>query len=226
MAKSKEKNQALVLRQGGESIKEIAKRLKVAKSTVSLWCRDIELTPEQIQRLHERMVSRSYTGRLKGARIQYERRIKRIKDLKRRGLNRLGKLSGRDFLVAGAALYWGEGSKFGREVRFSNSDPEMIKFMTIWFKKIWKIDPKRFTLHVGINEIHRNRVEEVENYWSKLTKIPKEQFIKTTLIKVKNKKAYKNFPVYYGTLTIRIKKPAELHHQIIGLIEGMSRKSK
>lgn len=48
MAKSKEKNKALKLRQQGESIKKIAKKLKIAKSTISLWCRDIELTPEQI----------------------------------------------------------------------------------------------------------------------------------------------------------------------------------
>lgn len=50
MAKSKEKNKALILRQNGESIKDIAKRLKISKSTVSLWCRDIKLTSEQIKK--------------------------------------------------------------------------------------------------------------------------------------------------------------------------------
>jgi len=223
MAKSKEKNKALELRQKGESIKDIARKLKVAKSTVSLWCRDIKLTPDQIQRLHEKMLKGSYKGRLKGARIQYKRRLKKISELQKQGISRIGSLSDRDFLVVGAALYWGEGQKKGQEVRVSNSDPKIIKLMIHWFKKVWKIDNKRFTFRIGINKIHENRIEEVEEYWSRITRIPRSQFIKTTLIKTKNKKNYKNFPTHYGTLTLRIKKPAALHHQIMGLIEGIGK---
>lgn len=226
MAKSKEKNRAIELRQRGESIKWIAKKLKVAKGTISLWCRDVKLTPEQIQKLHERMLVGGYKGRLKGARIQYKRRLVKIKEFQKQGLERIGKLSNRDFLIAGVALYWGEGTKYRRDVRIGNSDPEVIKFMIKWFKKIWKIGSKRITLHVGINEIHKNRLEEVENFWSRVTKIPRKQFVKTTLIKAKNKKTYKNFSTYYGTLTIRIKKPADLHYQIMGLIKGLSRRGK
>ena len=223
MAKSKEKNKALELRQKGKSIKDIAKRLKIAKSTVSLWCRDIKLTPEQIQRLHEKMVKSSYKGRMKGARIQYERRLKKIEAWKRKGIERIGKLSNRDLLIAGLALYWGEGAKKKRGVSFSNSDPEMIKFMTKFFRKVWKINKSRFTGYIGINKIHKNRIEEVENYWSRVTKIPREQFTKTTLIKAKNRKNYKNFPLHYGTLTVRIRKSAELYYQINGLIKGLAR---
>lgn len=223
MAKSKEKNQALKLRHKGESIKDISKKLGVSKSTASLWCRDVKLTPKQVQRLHKKMLRGSYRGRLKGARIQYERRLKRNKELKREGFNKIGKCSDRDLLVAGAAVYWGEGSKSERKVRIGNSDPKMIKFMLKWFTRVWNIKRNRFTLHVGINEIHKDRVEEVEEYWSKVAKIPRKQFIKTTLIKAKNKKAYDNFPVHYGVLTIRVKRPVELHYQIMGLIEGLTR---
>lgn len=221
MAKTKEKNKALKLRQKGKSIKDIAKRLKISKSTVSLWCRDVELTPEQIQRLHEKMVKSGYKGRMKGARIQYERRLKKINEWKKRGIERIGRLSNRDLLIVGIALYWGEGAKKTRGVSFSNSDPEMIKFMIKFFRKVWKIDKSRFTAYIGINKIHKNRIEEVENYWSRITNIPREQFTKTSLIKAKNKKNYKNFPVHYGTLTIRIRKSAELYYQIIGLTEGL-----
>src|SRR3989344_6138095 len=101
MAKSKEKNKALDLRQKGESIKAIAKRIGIAKSTVSLWCRDIKLTPAQTQRLHEKMVRGGYYGRMKGARMQYEQRLRRIEKFKKQGIERLGLISARDFLVAG-----------------------------------------------------------------------------------------------------------------------------
>jgi len=221
MAKSKEKNQALNLRQKGKSIKDIAKRLKIVKSTVSLWCRDIKLTPEQVQKLHEKMVKSGYKGRMKGARIQYDGRLKKIEEWKKRGIEQIGKLSNRDLLIAGIALYWGEGAKKKRGVSFSNSDTKLIKFIIKIFRKVWKIDKGRFAAYIGINKIHKDRVKEVEDYWSKITKIPREQFTKTTLIKAKNKKNYKNFPVHYGTLTVKIRKSAELYYQIIGLIDGL-----
>jgi len=221
MAKSKEKNKALKLRQKGESIKDIARRLKITKSTVSLWCRDIKLTQEQIQRLHEKMVKGGYIGRMKGAQMQYERRLKKVKEWRQKGIKQIGRLSNRDLLIAGISLYWGEGSRKTRHTSFSNSNPEMIKFMIEFFRKVCKIDKDRFTAYIGINKIHKNRIEEVEDYWSRITNIPRKQFTKTTLIKAKNKKVYKNFSVHYGTLTIRIKKSSELYYQIIGLIEGL-----
>ena len=221
MAKSKEKNSALKLRQKGESIKGIAKKLKIAKSTVSLWCRDIELMPKQIQKLHEKMVKSGYKGRMKGARMQYERRLKKVEEWKKKGIKQIGRLSNRDLLIAGIALYWGEGAKKNRGVSFCNSDPEMIKFIIKFFRKVLKINKERFTAYIGINEIHKNRIEEVENYWLRITKIPKEQFTKTSLIKAKNKKNYKNFSVHYGTLTVKVRKSAELYYQILGLIKGL-----
>jgi len=223
MAKSKEKNKALKLRQKGESIKDIARKLKIAKSTISLWCRDIKLTSKQIQRLHEKMVKGGYEGRMKGARMQYERRLKKVKEWEKKGVQQIQKISNRDLLIAGISLYWGEGTRKTRHLSFSNSDPEMIKFMIRFFRKVCKIEKDRFTAYIGINKIHKNRVKEVEEYWSKITNIPREQFTKTTLIKSKNKKVYKNFFIHYGTLTIRIKKSSELYYQMIGLIQGLAK---
>ncbi len=221
MAKSKEKNKALELRQKGESIKDIAKKLKIAKSTISYWCRDIKLTPEQIERLHKKMIKGSYKGRIKGARMQYERRLKKIKELKKKGIEQIGKLSNRDLLIAGIALYWGEGSKKIRCLRFNNSDPDIIQFMIKFLKKVFNVDKNRLTAYIGINRIHKNRVKEVENYWSRITKIPRDQFTKTTLIKSKSKKNYSNFPIHYGTVTIKVRKSADLYYRIMGLIEGL-----
>lgn len=226
MAKSKEKNQALKLRHQGKSMKEISEKLGISKSTVSLWCRDVQLTPQQIKKLYARSAECGYEGRMKGARMQYERRLKRIADGKSMGLRRIKQLSKRDLLIAGLALYWGEGSKKQRNVKFINSDPEVIKFIMKWFREIWKIDESRFTLTVGINEIHKYRVNEVEQYWSDITNVPREQFRKVSLIRVKNKKNYKNFPVYYGTLSIYIRKAAEIYYQTMGLIDALGRLSK
>jgi len=221
VAKTREKNKAIILRRKGRSIKEIAKKVGVVKSTVSFWCRDIELTSKQIEELHKKMIKGSYKGRMKGARIQYERRIKKIKKYDKEGIKQIGRLSNRDLLIAGLALYWGEGSKKTRGVSFSNSDPKIIKFAIKFLKRIFNINKNRLSAYIGINRIHKNRVEEVENYWSKITRIPSEQFTKTTLIKAKNKKNYSNFQVHYGTITIKVRKSADLYYCIMGLIKGL-----
>jgi len=221
MAKSKEKNEAIKLRKRGKSIKDIAKKLKIAKSTISLWCRDIELTSQQLSELHKKMIKGGYIGRMKGARMQFERRIKKIKEYNSKGIEEIGKLSKRDILIAGIALYWGEGSKKRRCLSFCNSDPEMLKIFIKFLKEVLSVGKNRLKAWVCINEIHRNRLEEVEDYWSKIIGISRSQFIKTTFIKAKNKKRYNNFPTHYGTITIRVSASADIFYKINGLIEGL-----
>lgn len=221
MAKSKQKIQAVKLREAGESIKEIAKAVGISKSTTSLWCRDVVLTTIQIKALHDRMVSKSYAGRMKGARAQYDARLKRIETERSNGIKEIAKLSDRDLLIAAVALYWGEGSKKSRQLTINNSDPEMIKFMMEAFRRIWKISENRFAFHVGINRIHKGRDRELKEYWSKIVGVSKSQFKKTIFIKAKNKKVYKNFSNHYGTLTIRVRKPMSIYYPMMGLIGGL-----
>ncbi|MEK7664859.1 MAG: helix-turn-helix domain-containing protein [Patescibacteria group bacterium] len=221
MAKSKERNKAIELRKKGKSIKKIAKILEVSKSSVSIWCADIKLTQKQVEKLHKNMVKGSYHGRMIGAKMQHAIRMKRVKNAEESSIKEIGKLSKRDLLIAIAALYWGEGSKKKREFFLINSDPEMIKFLMKVFRKLFKVKKDRFTLAVGINVIHKNRDEEIKGYWSKITKIPKDQFRKTIFIKAKNKKNYKNFKTYYGTLRINIKKSIDIYYKTMGLIKGL-----
>ena len=222
MAKFKEKIKAQDLRRNGQSIKEIAKKLKVSKGSVSIWCRDINLTKNQIARLDERQLQGGYKGRLKGAKVQRKRYLKKVEKLKNQGFNQIGKLSKRDLLIAGIGLYWGEGSKTENRVGFHNSDPQIIRFTMRWFREILLIPEERFTMYFIINEIHKSRLDEVTKYWSKITKISVEQFRKPVLAKVKNKKVYSNFHKHFGTLTIRIKKSSSVFYKIQGHIDSFS----
>ena len=223
MAKSDERNKAIELRKGGGSIKEIAKKVGVSKSSVSLWCRDIMLTPEQIETLQKRVIKGSYRGRLLGSRIQHERRIKRALDAEIAGVKEIGRLSQRDLLIAFTALYWGEGSKKNRTLFINNSDPEMVKFLMEVFRRLFDIEDNRFILAVGINAIHKSRDAKIKNYWSKITHIPKEQFRKTIFIKAKNKKNYSNFATHYGTLRINVRKSIDIYYKMMGFIKGLSK---
>jgi len=222
MAKSELKIKARKMRRSGKSVKTIAQKLGIAKSTASLWVRDIILSVSQLEKLRKSMIKGSERGRLKGALMQKERRLKLIRDSQRKGIKKIGKLSKREFLIAGLALYWGEGTKKNRrQLRFTNSDPKMITFMLKWFREMFGVKDEGMKLIVGINEIHRKREKQVLKYWSAVTNLPLCQFRKVSFKKVKNHKVYENFNQHFGTLTIDILKPARFYYKIVGLIEAL-----
>lgn len=222
MAKSLLRIKARHLRLKGESVKEIAKKIEVAKSTVSLWVRDIILSTEQLENLQKRALKGAELGRLRGSLKQKETRLKIINQNKKLGIKTIKKLSNRELLITGTALYWAEGSKKSQSIDFCNSDPQLINFMIRWLKECFNVETKDLALHVGINEIHRNRDNIVKKYWSGITKIPLDQFRKTSFKKTNNKKIYKNFNDHYGTLVVKVLKPSRFYYKIMGFIEGLS----
>lgn len=221
MAKSLLRLEARKLRKKGVSVKKIAQYLKVAKSSASIWTRDIILTVNQFEKLRGAMLRGSELGRIKGALIQKERRLKFIEESRNKGIMELSNINERELLIAGLALYWGEGSKKSQEVEFCNSDPKMIQFLLLWLKKCFKIMPNEIKCCVGINQMHRKREGIVKNYWSRISGIPISQFRKTSLKKVKNSKIYENFNEHYGTLSVIVTKPSRFYFRILGLIEGL-----
>lgn len=223
MAKSYERLRARELRKIGVSVKSIAKQLYVAKSTASLWVRDIILSVEQLEQLRQQSIKGGERGRLLGALKQKNDRLLRIKTGENKGMLLVGSLNKRELLLIGAALYWAEGTKKQREIAFCNSDPHLIVFMIHWLNACFKISKDRFYCSVGINEIHKQRESMVKSYWSHITSIPLSQFRKTSFKKVQNKKVYANFNEHYGTLTVKVLKPGQIFYDILGIISGLSK---
>lgn len=210
------------MRSKGESLNVIAKELGVAKSTLSLWVRDIVLSIDQIEFLRKRVISAGEIGRLKGAWIQKDRRIKTENKYKSEGIKKFSNISEREFLISGVALYWAEGSKKNSSVQLCNSDYKMINFHLKWLKKFFGIDVDRLSARVSINEIHKNREEIVKTYWSKQTGIPLTQFRKTMFKTSKVRKNYENYDNHYGVFDVYVLKPSEIYYKILGLVEGLS----
>ena len=216
MAKFEKRIVARKFRKEGVSIGDIANKLEVSKSSVCLWCQDIELTKDQVQFLKEKVKKLNLCGRMKGAELNRQGRLDRIEIARVCSKKQLGKLSKRDLLIAGLALYWAEGSKsrFSR-LAFTNSDPTMIKIILNFFNDIYKVGKERITARVSINEIHRPREEKVLIFWSKFLGLPMRQFRKTSFIKTKVKKVYENHDNYFGTLSVRIEKSNEIWYKIL-----------
>ncbi len=223
MAKTKEREHAQSLRKTGVSIKDIAKKLSVSTSTVSLWCRDIVLSQAAIQKIVSKSQHKSTLGILRYTESLRLRRQQTVLDDKELGAMRLGALSDRDIYCLGLGLYWGEGYKKGnQEFGFTNSDSKMIGFYLKWLKIVFAVTPKDLILRVSINELHKNRIDEVQGFWVRSTGIPISQFTVPSLIKTKNNKIYNNHGDHYGTLRVKVRRGTRMRRQVLGAIESIA----
>ncbi len=207
------------LRKGGLSYKEIKQRIPfiISKSTISDWCKDIELTDEQKDRLDKLFKEGSYRGRLLGPKTTQERRAKEIEEIKRKARLEIPLLTENEFKLAGLMLYWAEGAKSGHHVDFTNSDPILIRFMASWLRIVCKVPEDKFRaslhLHSGQNE------KQIKAYWSRITNIPIRQFRKSYI--KKEGSGYRKNKLYKGTIKIRVC-DSNLLYKILGWIEGVN----
>jgi len=131
-----DRERARDLRAASWTLGAIADELGVATSTVSLWVRDVTFEPRPrnrgapAQRVHPQRVAR----------------LREIDELRDEGVARIGELSRKEHLVAGAALYAAEGAKTDGVVKFANSDPRMILFFVTWLRTFFIVDESRLRL--------------------------------------------------------------------------------
>ena len=159
-----ERQQARQLRRTGLPLAEIATRLGVSKSSVSLWVRDVAFDP----------LPRPPRGRRRAPNALQRRKLAEVERLVEEGRARIGRLTKREFLVAGVALYAGEGSKTDGCLRFANSDPRMIFFYCCWLRRFFEIDESWLRLGLYLHE--GLDLPATMAYWSALTAIPASQF--------------------------------------------------
>lgn len=217
--KLEEKSLALKLRRKGLSYNEIRKAVPVSKSTLSLWCRDIILTPNQMEKLQKRRLSGTERGRIIGAKKQQQERIKKTKKLLNQGKNEVDLLNKRDRFIAGIGLYLGDGYKGDKGVGFSNSNSRIIQFMMSWFREFCNIPEEKFRGQIWI---HDNLNEpQAKIFWSKTTGIPTKQFTKSYIAKNKtNSRKIRKKLHEHGIFAIRIHK-SNLQRKILGWMVGI-----
>lgn len=160
-----EQEEARRLRAQGTTLADIAALLHVSKSSVSLWVRDVPFTPSPRRRGPQR---RRHPLR--------ERKLREIDELNRAGIERVGHLSPREFLLAGVVLYAGEGFKTDQDVGMANTDPAVHAFFLAWLRQFFDIDESRLRMRMYLHE--GLDLEAAEVFWSRLTGIPRKQFIK------------------------------------------------
>lgn len=215
--KVKEKKLARKLRRQGWSLNEIRGKLKVAKSSVSIWVCDIELTEKQKQELSRKGIKKEVIERRRNTRLKNER--ERRQKIINEGRKEIKVISLKELKLIGASFYWGDGSKSNRnQVQFSNADPKAIQFMMRFFQKVCKVPEEKFRGHIFLHP-HLDR-ERAERYWSKVSGIPRKQFHKTSMQQSRASKG-KRDTLPYGTFKIQVC-DTKLQLKIKGWIEGLS----
>jgi len=159
--KRETREQARQLRTQGISIITIAKELGVAKSSVSQWVRDIELTRAQIEALKQNQ--HCSPAQLKGSKTNYTKAIAQRKLWQEEG--RAKAHENHDLHRVGCMLYWAEGSKGRNNIMFANSDPEMMKLFIRFLREELHIPEKDFIVVLHCHTHDTAEWERITHYW-------------------------------------------------------------
>ncbi|MEU5049491.1 hypothetical protein [Streptomyces sp. NPDC021096] len=211
-AKTDMQARARELRRAGRTYDEIVAELGVAKSSVSLWVRDLP-KPERKVREHCRAMAEARWEPIRQARDLERRQAKTV------AAQQVGTLSDRDLFIAGVALYWSEGTKSkshrpSERVIFVNSDPDMISLYLAWLRLLG-VDQSRLRFHLMIHE--SADVASAERFWTEHVGPGIGTFCKTTLKKHNPKTVRKNVGEdYRGCLAVRVLAGADLYRRIEG----------
>jgi transcriptional regulator with XRE-family HTH domain len=199
------RERARALRGQGWTMPDIAAELGVARSSVSLWTRDVSFAPEPRRRARQR-----------GPNVLQRRKQDEIEALLAEGRTRIGSLSEREFLVAGAALYAGEGSKRDGSVFFANSDPSMVAFFCAWMRRFFAVDELRLRMRVYLHE--GLNLEAAQTFWSDVSGVPLSQFGAAYRAKANETIRVNKHP--YGCAYLRYS-CSHTHRAIMGLVAAL-----
>lgn len=217
--KLEEKAKVIELRKTGLSYSQIQKIIHVSKSTLSVWCRDIELSKIQKENLNNIREKSAKSGSHTAAKNKIVKRIEKSKQIHILAIEELGEINKRERFVAGIALYLGDGYKTDKRFGFSNADPRIIKLMMSWLLEFTNIEKSK--IH-GRIWLHDNLDEKIAKaFWSKLLDIEESNFIKSYVVKNKldSKKIRKNIHKY-GVFSL-IVNSKDLQEKMIGFMAGI-----
>jgi AcrR family transcriptional regulator len=215
--KTAERDMARKLRREGLSMRDIESRLRVSRSSVSLWVRDIELTCEQHEALRERnaIYDRQRLGNKIWAAQSRERRMRWQAD--GREIARRGD----PMFAAGCMLYWAEGSKTRNAAQMTNSDPEVLRFFVQFLRAYFQIPDERFAVACNLFADHLPRQREVEQFWLETLRLPSSALRKSivnTYSKYSQKKRKNMLP--YGTCRVTVCR-TQVVQSIFGAIQEL-----
>ncbi len=224
MAKSILKQKAIQLRRKAHTYSEIQRIVPVAKSTISLWLREVGLSVPQKQMITQKRIE----AQRRGAQAQKEKRMRKQIDLITGAQKEIGMMTNRELWLVGIALYWAEGGKEkenrpGCPTSFSNSDPAMVALFLRWLKECVQIKDEDVHADLYIHESHSDSIEEVLRAWGNILSMNRSFFRAVYFKRNKIHTKRKNVGILYiGLIRVTIRSSSDLNRRITGWIKGIT----
>jgi len=179
MARKIDKQKAIAMRKKGMSYSQIKEKIKVSKSTLSGWLSDMPLSEKRIRELRA-------DSPIRIERYRNTMKAKRDEKNKIAYLNvekKIGKITDREFLIAGFFLYWAEGSKTKTfSIALTNTNPTMLVLFIRWLT-FFNVPKSKLKIHLHLYS--DMNIKKQMNFWSKRLNIPISQFRKPYIKKTK-----------------------------------------
>src|SRR3954454_17404993 len=218
------RDRATGLRGDGWSVNDIALELGVARSTAWRWVGHLPLDPDSDRARRKREHAKIMTNaRWENSRTQLaERRAAATAAAS----DEVDRLTDRELLLVGAAVYWCEGAKakpWNPEERliFSNGDAGLIRLF-LRFLALAGVTKDRVAVRLYIHETAD--IEAAERWWGEQTGLGREQFLRTSLKRHSSSTARGNTGAgYHGCLAVSVRRGRELYWRIQGMVDAMCR---
>ena len=220
-AKDTLRRKARELREQGLAYRDIAAALGVSKSSVSLWVRDM---PRPARLSREECAKRQADAVAAYWAAERPRREAVRQAIRADAAERIGLLTERDVLVAGAIAYWCEGSKSkpyrrSNRVIFINSDPQLIRFY-LRFLRLAGVAQDQLAFRLSIHQ--SADVASAQEFWLDVTRAPPAQFRLPTLKWHNPRTVRLNVgEAYHGCLRIEVLRSGPLYKQIEGWCQAV-----
>ncbi len=176
------KPEAIRLRRLGTSIRDVEKILKIPRSTLSGWFKDIKLDFKQRYKLTQNRLKHLKKARELAVKWHNKEKEIRLRKAESQALEILSKLDIQNQLIqdlALAMLYLGEGSKTKSGTGMGSSDPLILKFFIHSLVKNYNVSINKIkcSLHLRADQ----DPEKLREYWSRELNIPLENFTSASI---------------------------------------------
>src|SRR5688500_3339317 len=85
--------------------------------------------------------------------------------LKNQEIGREAAKDGNVLHLMGSMLYWGEGAKSGKSMRFINTDPYMLKLFMRFLREGFNVPDDKIRLRIMSHSTDEKEWERIKQYW-------------------------------------------------------------
>lgn len=218
------RDQAILLRRQGNSLRQVKETLRLSNSTLNHVLRNEPPPPDRTGPGYTESRARVTAGVRRYWAAERPARETARAAVSAAAAAQLGELTDREIMIAGAIAYWCEGAKskpyrIDEQVRFINSDPALIRLFLTFLDRAG-VSRQRLRCCVHIHE--SADVEAATQYWARVTGAAPDQFTRPVIKRHTPRTSRPSGNAdYHGCLRVSVTKSSTLYREISGWAHGV-----